>query len=152
MADAPRLMFYLGRTEGTTILTMARSAWQDLIRHQDKPIAFDVRSTPMRGVSDVASVIGAVAHEFTGKSARVSIYRNDPKDAPTPVNVDHYRVITDLTGSPELQGWITAASTSYNENMRTFLRDNVFLLKEKPGSDHWLTTVPNSIYAVLKSS
>ena len=87
MADAPRLMFYWGRMEGTDVLTMPRSAWLDLVRHQNKPIAFDVRSTPMRGVFDVTSVIGSVAHDFTEDAARVSIFRDDPKDAPNRVNV-----------------------------------------------------------------
>jgi hypothetical protein len=98
---------------------MPRAAWEDLVRHQNKPIAFDVRSTPMRGLFELNSVIGSIAHQFTAASARVSIFRDDPKDAPNRVNVDHYRVITNVTGLPNLRGMIEAASTSYNENMKT---------------------------------
>lgn len=152
MAYAARLMQYWGRSEGADILSMRRSEWHDLVGHDDKAVAFDVRSTPMRGVSDVASVIGTIAHEFTGVTARVSIYRDDPKDAPNRINVDHYRVWTNLSGHPRLANMIEAASTSYNENMQTFIQDNVFLVKEKPGSDHWMSTLPSSVYVVLKST
>lgn len=152
MAYAARIMHYWGRSEGADILSMRRSEWHDLVGHQGKTVAFDVRSTPMRGVSDVASVIGTMAHEFTPATARVSIYRDDPKDAPTRINVDHYRVWTDLSGHPRLPNMIEAASTSYNENMKTFIQDNVFLVNEKPSSEHWMSTLPSSIYVVLKST
>lgn len=152
MAEAPRLLHYWGRTEGVDILNMRRSEWHDLVGYEGKPIAFDVRSTPMSGVSDVASVIGTIAHQFTADTARVSIYRDDPKDAPNRVNVNHYKVWTDLTGHPRLPNMIEAASTSDNENMQTFIQDNVFLVKEKPGSDHWLPTLPSSVYVVLKTT
>lgn len=151
MAYAARLMHYWGRSEGVDILSMRRSEWHDLVGNQGKPIAFDVRSTPMRGISDVSSVIGTIAQEFTPVTARVSIYRDDPKDAPNRINVDHYRVWTDLSGYPGFSNMIESASTSYNENMKTFIQDNVFLVKEKPGSDHWMTTLPSSIYVILNS-
>ena len=152
MAYAARLMQYWGRSEGVDILSMRRSGWHDLVGLGGKPVAFDVRSTPMRGVSDVASVIGTIANEFTAVSARVSIYRDDPKDAPNRINVDNYRVWTDLSGHPRLANMIEAASTSYDENMKAFIQDNVFLVKEKPGSGHWLSTLPSSVYVVLKST
>lgn len=152
MAEAPRLLHYWGRTEGADILSMRRSEWQDLVGNEGKAVAFDVRSTPMRGVSDVASVIGTIAHQFTPDTARVSIYRDDPKDAPNRINVDHYEVWTDLSGHPRLPHMVEAASTSYDENMKTYIQENVFLVKEKPGSDHWMSTLPSSVYVVLKSA
>jgi hypothetical protein len=152
MAYAARLMHYWGRSEDADILSMRRSEWSDLVGHLGKAVAFDVRSTPMRGVSDVASVIGAIAHQFTQGTARVSVYRDDPKDSPKRINVDHYTVWTDLSGHPRLPSMIEAASTSYNENMKTFIQDNVFLVKEKPGPDHWMSTLPSSVYVVLRST
>ena len=152
MAYAVRLINYWGHIEGTDILSMRSSEWHDLVGHEGKPVKFDVRSTPMRGVSDVTSVIGTLAHEVTPVTARVSVFRDDPKDAPNRINVDHYRVWTDLSGHPRLKNMIEAASTSYNENMKTFIEDNVFLVKEKPGSDHRMPTLPSSIYLVFKST
>lgn len=151
MANAPRLIHYLGKIEGVDIIRMPRSEWHDLVGHEGTPIAFDVRSTPMRGVSDVASVIGTMAHQFTPNTARVSIYRDDPQDAPNRINVDNYKVWTDLSGYPSFSNIIQSASTSYDENMKTFLEDNVFLVKEERGSDHWMETLPSSVYLVLNS-
>jgi hypothetical protein len=38
-----------------------------------------------------------------------------------PINVDHYRVYQNLGASPNLSSMIAAASTSYNENMESYL-------------------------------
>jgi hypothetical protein len=152
MTYAVRLMHYWGHAEGVDVLSMRRSEWHDLVGHEGRPIKFDVRSTPMGGVSNFVFVIGTLAHEFTPVTARVSVFRDDPHDAPQRINVDHYRVWTDLSAHPRLQNMIEAASTSYNDNMRIFIQENVFLVKEKTSSDHWMSTLPSSIHAVFKST
>lgn len=45
---------------------------------------------------------------------------------------------------------VNSASTSDNANMRGFLRDHVFMVKEPPGTDHWLAELPSSVVAVVK--
>ncbi len=152
MPDTPRLLFYWGRMEDTSILSMPREQWHDLVGHLGEPIAFDVRSSPMAGVTRSASVVAAVAHEFSNTTARVSIFRDDPTDAPFRINLDHYKVWTDLSANSALSGMITAASTEYNDNMKRAIKDHVYFVKEKPGPDHWLPTLPASISLVLKSS
>ena len=152
MAYAARLIHYWGHAEGVDILSMRRSEWHGLVGYEGTPVKFDVRSTPMGGVSNVASIIGTLAHEFTPVTARVSIFRDDPQDAPNRINVDHYRVWTDLSAHPRLPNMIDAASTSYNENMKTFIQENVFLVKERPSSDHWMSALPSSIHVVFKSA
>ena len=152
MADAPRLLFFWGRVEGASILSMPRRQWHDLVGHLGKPVAFDVRSTPMGAIADTSSIVATLAHEFGEATARISIFRDDPADAPLRINLDNYKVWTDLSGHPRLPNMIEAASTSYNENMKTFIEEHVFFVKEKPGPDHWMPTLPASISLVLKST
>lgn len=44
---------------------------------------------------------------------------------------------------------VNIASTSDNSNMRGFLADHVFLVKEKAGPDHWQPDLPVEIVAVV---
>ena len=152
MADAPRFRFMWEHIEGTSILTMPRDDWHALVGKMGVPVQFDVRSTPLAGVAHVSSVVASIAHEFSTATARVSVFRYDAADAPTPINLDDYNVWTDLSSHPRLSEMITAASTSDNENFRAYCRENVFLVKRRPGPDHWLPTLPSSIMLVVKST
>lgn len=152
MTDAPRFRFMWEGIEDASVLTMARDDWNRVIGRQGVPAVFDVRSTPLASISHVSSVVAAVAHRFAPATARVSIYRYDAADAPNSINQDDYDVWIDLSAHPRLKDMITAASTEDNENFRAYCRENVFLVKRKPGPDHWLPTLPASISALLKST
>lgn len=86
-AWAPRLLAAMARRERNPILPMKRGDWNRVIESRGYPVAFDVRSTPLARVAEDALVLGAVAHEFEGPNALLSIFRSDPKDA-LPVNRD----------------------------------------------------------------
>jgi hypothetical protein len=94
MTDAPRFRFMFQRIEGTSILTLPRKDWTTFVGTLGMPVLLDVRSTPMAGVTVVSSVVASVAHQFGSASARVSIFRHDPADEPTPINQDEYDVWT----------------------------------------------------------
>ena len=49
----------------------------------------------------------------------------------------------------ELDRLIAAASTSDDEGVRQFVLQNVFLVKQDPGPDHWLTTLPSTVTAII---
>lgn len=150
MADAPRFRFLWGRIQGTSILSMPRLDWDRVVGRLGEPVEVDVRDTPLSGVAQVSSVVASVAHEFGTASARFSVFRYDEADAPTPINLDDYDVWHDLAAHPRLPEMINAASTSDNENFRTFCRENVFFVKRSPGPDHWLPSIPSSITVILR--
>lgn len=152
MVEPSRLLFYWGRQENTTILPMRRQDWYSVVGSYGTPVSFDVRSTPIGGVAHVSSVLGSVAHEFGLATARVTLYRYDADDAPTPINQDDYDVWTDLSAHPRLLDMINAASTANNENCQTFCREHVFFVKRKSGQDHWHPTIPSSMMVVLQGS
>lgn len=140
------------RIEETSVLTMPHGDWTRLVGTLGKPVSFDVRSTPLAGVAHVSSVVASVAHQFGPATARVSVFRHDAADAPTPINLDEYDVWTDLSAHPRLPEMITAASTSDNENFRAFCREHVFFVKRQPGPEHWLPTLPSSITLLVRST
>jgi hypothetical protein len=47
---------------------------------------------------------------------------------------------------------VNEASTSNDENMRGFLDAHVFMVKEPPGPDHWLSELPTTVKATLRST
>ena len=152
MADAPRFRLWWGRVERTSVLTMPRQEWTTLVGSMGAPVAFDVRETPIGGVAQASSVVATVAHKFDAAKARVSVFRYDEADAPTPINQDEYDVWLDLEKHGQLYDWIVQASTSYDENFRQFASENVFLVKRQPGPEHWLASVPSSITVLVKKS
>jgi hypothetical protein len=152
MVDAPRFRMLWERIEDTSVLTMSREEWHTAVGTLGAPVTFDVRATPLSDITHVSSVVAAVAHQFGPATAQVSIFRHDPKDAPYSINHDEYDVWTDLSSHPRLHDMINLASTSDNENFRSYCKGNVFLAKRKPGPDHWMTTLPSSITALMKKT
>jgi len=129
---------------------MRRTDWNSVIEGRGNPVAFDVRSTPLARLADEALVLRAVAHEFDGPNALLSVFRDDPKDA-LPVNRDDYRVWRQLRAYPGLPR-LVAGSTEYNANLEAFLDRYVILVKLPPRPGHHLATLPSSISALLPSS
>jgi hypothetical protein len=146
---APRLEAYWRRIEGRSILSMRRTAWDTFEASSTHVALIDVTATPIGGVAAESSVVAAVAQRFSPDQGRISIYRYDAND-PEPINVDHYRVYLNLASSPRLGEMITAASTSYNENMQNYLQQHVHLVKEDRGADHWLPELPSSVRIVVE--
>jgi hypothetical protein len=96
--------------------------------------------------------MAVVASQTSTGGGRVTVYRHDPNDEPTPVNVDHYSVWTDLASHPQIEEFVTAASTALNPNLKQFLAEHVLWVKEEPGADHWLTDVPSPVVTAVHIS
>jgi len=152
MADAPRFRCVWERIEGTSVLAMPRDEWNTAVGTLGVPVVLDVRTPLVSPVAHAVSIVASIAHEFGPATARVSIFRYDAGDAPTPINLDDYDVWTDLTCHPKLPKVITAASTSDNENFRAYCREHVFCVKRPPGPARWLPTLPSSVTVLMKST
>jgi hypothetical protein len=68
------------------------------------------------------------------------------------VNQDKYSVVLDLPSHREFPNMVTRASTEVNDNMRRYLAEHVFLVKQDHCKDHWLPSLPASVSATLKSA
>ncbi len=127
---------------------MPRTDWEAVRGPTTQLVTIAVEGTPMKGLAREASLIGAVASRSSSGGEEVAIYRYDPLDA-KPINTDRYVVLTNLTDHPQLDDFITAASTARNPNLDKFLADNVLLIKTEPGRDHWISELPSTVRAVL---
>jgi hypothetical protein len=104
----------------------------------------------MNVVAQSASVIAAVAVRWATTVNEIHIYRYDPADAPSPVNLDKYTVWENLTAHQKFPQIVAAASAQNSPELQDYLRDNVFIVKSSPGDDHWLSAVPASALAIIK--
>jgi hypothetical protein len=131
---------------------MARSDWNALALRFGEAVTLDVRRTPLAPVASQASVVNVLGKLHSSATAEITIMRYDEKDIPTPINVDKYTVWTDMTSHSSLSKLINGASTQYNQNMRDYLRGNVFIIKQDPGPDHWLPEPPSPVLAIVRRS
>jgi hypothetical protein len=101
-------------------------------------------------VTSASSLIATVAHTFPDSTARVTVLRDDPYDAPNRVNVDHYSAFTELSSHPQLTEMMRKAAISDEQAVLSMIRDHVFLVKEPAEkSDHHLPTVPASLQLII---
>jgi hypothetical protein len=149
---APRFHAYFERLENRSILTMARTEWDALQVVGPSPVRLEVSALPLANVASKASVVACVAERYSTATAQVRLYRWDDADQPTPINEDRYTVWENLPSHVSYNQMVTAASTEDNENLRGYLRDTVFLVKENPGKDHWLGQLPAEVGALVQRS
>lgn len=151
MAHAPRFFAYLKRVEGRSVLTMERRVWDRFKVQEGEPVQIDLQMTPLRGVESDASVVAATARQFSSISSEIEIVRYDQADAPTPYNVDRYTVYKDMPSHERFDEIVTGGSTSDNANLREYLAEHVFVVKQDPGPDHWMPDPPSSATTIFRS-
>ncbi len=153
-AQAPRFEFYLTKKhfEGRPVFTWPKDQWESIAGQGKQLALMDVTATPMRGVASDAPILACVAEQYASADAQISIYRYDAADSSTPVNKDSYNVWRGetLKSIPNLAERAVACGTCADANMYQFFDQNVFLVKEEPGDDHWLTKLPDSVQVLIE--
>lgn len=131
------------------MLLMLRSQWEAMKPLAGQHVSIEVAQTPLAGLVTGTDLAAAVAERNSDYEATVTIYRRDPTDL-LPINVDKYLVWERFPDDRDFLSMVNTASTSDNANMRGFLADHVFFVKEKPGPDHWLPDLPVDIVVITQ--
>jgi hypothetical protein len=105
---------------------------------------------PIQRITSGGNLITATASATKSKVV-IKIYRKDPKDEPTPINVDTYTVWKGLPSYLDIPKMIITGDTDGDANFWHYADDHVFLVKDDPGDDHWLVDLPSEVYAVLSN-
>jgi hypothetical protein len=87
----------------------------------------------------------------SGLKVTIKIYRRDPKDDPTPINVDTYTVWKVLPPYLDVPKMIVTGDTDDDINFSHYANDHVFLVKEEADDDHWLKELPREVYALFSN-
>lgn len=99
-----------------------------------------------------ASVITAFDVKPDAAANQIHTFGYDAADASTPYNLINYSVLEDLSERQDYNRILQAASVADGEELITYLHENVFMVKEKPGGDHWLQALPGSAIALMKQA
>jgi hypothetical protein len=151
--NAPRFHTLWENREGRRIFIMKKDEWNSVKTNKGNLFKLDleqVASFPMGGVASQPGFLSAVASS-TGEEVKMTIYREDPKDFPTPINVDIYTIWESfpsqvLTNRSEM---IQTADTNADVNFEVYEEDHIFIVKEDAGEGHWLGELPSSVVALI---
>jgi len=148
---APRLHAFL--TYHLAVLSMRREVWLAVKPPNKRPVLLDIGMTPMQSLSEPPNVY-AVAEPILGPEFRVSIYRPDARDAASgfPINTDHYLLWEGFPTFLDLGQIVNKCSTSLDPNLLAHIDERVFLMKERPGEDHWLQDYPPRVLLLVEES
>src|SRR5262245_60466359 len=105
----------------------------------------DPRPTPIAKVVRDSRIEAAVVVRKSPVEVVVDIYRYDLVDIPLPINLDRYRVWERLLPHRNFAAMVNAASTEDNANMRGFLDDHVFFIKDIARDGHHLGDLPEHV-------
>jgi hypothetical protein len=143
-----RLRFYMQR-EGH-VLWLRRNGLDMLIAGSTGPMEIPI-PVPIAGVAATAGYIATLIAPSTSSDYILRVYRQDPKDEPTPINVDTWRV-QDIRARPDLPELLSKASTNLGPALEQFLTDYVALIPSPPGLGHWLRPeeCPAMVFAKLQ--
>ena len=142
---APRFHALWKKREGVKdILIMERPSWQQLRQGDGELVPFELSKTPLAGLENT-NLIHASVIDLTAESVKISIYREDPKDAPNLIKVDHYSVFEGLPPGLDVAEMIERASTAADPNFQRYATDFVFIIKGARGDDHWLDELPSKV-------
>ena len=151
--NAPRFHTLWENREGRRIFIMKKDEWNAVKSYKGTLFLLDmeqVRMFPMGGIAGHPGFLSAVASS-TGEEVKMTIYREDPEDYPTPINVDKYSIWESfpsqiLTSRSEM---IQTADTNADANFREYEEDHIFIVKEDAGEGHWLNELPSSVVALI---
>jgi hypothetical protein len=116
--SAPRFHAYFERLEGRSFLLMHRREWEKLIGYKGELVEIDLSQTPIAALAKKNRLEASVAKRRSESEIVLEIYRNDPEDVPTPINVDRYTIWERLPCHHNYKDLANSASTEDNSNMR----------------------------------
>jgi hypothetical protein len=142
----PRFTLYLQKTQGNPVFWLPRETWLWLTGGDNEIVELRVEETPLKSVAIREGYLGAFHNR---RANQIEIYRMDQDDSPYPINKDTYSVVDSVELTEDVQRIIAQASTCENENLRDFLSKHILLIKNDPGTDHWLESVPLEVGRLL---
>lgn len=130
---------------------MPRRDWEQVKQLREGDMGrIDLSTTPIAEVAHDSRIEAAVVVRKSPVEVVVEVYRHDSVDVPLPINLDRYRVWERLPPHRTFAAMVNAASTEDNANMRGFLDDYVFFVKDVVQDGHHLSDLPEQVKALVR--
>jgi hypothetical protein len=151
LRQAPRFQAWFSHLEGREVMVMSRHDWEQANQLREGEMAsINLSATPIANVGRGSRIEAAVVVRKSPVEVVVEVYRYDAVDMPLPINLDRYRVWERLPPHRNFAEMVNAASTEDNANMRGFLDDHVFFIKDVVRDGHHLAVLPDHVKALAR--
>lgn len=145
--DAPnRLRFYFEHFEGTSVITIPRSDWENRTCADGSPTKWESLPQKLGSVMADVKVVAIAASGQANPTPGIDIVRLDQRDAPFFHNTDHYTVIENLPQHPDYQRIISGAGVVDSPELRQHFTEYVTVVGPKKNiAYHWSEEIPPHI-------
>jgi hypothetical protein len=151
LRQAPRFQAWFSHLEEGEMIAMSRHDWEQANQLREGEMAqIDLSLTPIANVARDSRIEATVVVRKSPVEVVVEVYRYDPVDMPLPINLDRYRVWEQLPPHRNFAAMVNAASTEDNSNMRGFLDDYVFFIKDVSRDGHHLADLPEHVKTLTR--
>lgn len=133
-----------------TIFIIPKEKWDNIDFENNTFIEIDLIKTPLMEVAKNDGFIISTACKKPSGTVELQIYRNDPKDYPTPINVDKYDIYNEFPNTLDVDEMVNSADTDIDPNFTSYIEGNIFLIKRAEDDGHWLPSLPDEITVLLK--
>jgi hypothetical protein len=131
-------------------MILPASEWSQLLRPDGSVTELSqlpgALSDPVLRAKEIVSIASGIANPTPG----LMVARLDLKDAPTVINIDKYSAIENLALHPIYPRVLQIAGLDDTPEIRTTLKNHVFVVKENPDGDHWVEDFPKIFLNGLK--
>lgn len=141
------IVFAANRVFCREVVPLDRNKWQESVRPDGSPTLFIMPPEPIDRVAETVPVILSAGSGICNADPGVDVVRLDEKDDPDIFNIDHYRVIEDLTTDWKYTEILRTANVQGSPEIDSLIRDYVFLVKNRANEtkDHHSSVFPERI-------
>jgi hypothetical protein len=123
--------------EGRRVFTMTRDEWERFRSYEGQLVEIELERVPAGGRAETASAIAALAGQCHVQTERIEVWRYTKQDRPGFHNVQDYLVLQNFTRQINLAKFAERVSAQDTPALRKYLREQIFLVKERPDKGRW---------------
>lgn len=150
MNHVDRIYYAVRKIENKSVATVGYGDWMRLVRPDGEITELEALPAGINHPSLAASTIVAVASGIVVAQPGMDVFRYDAKDTPYVINLDHYTIIENLHLHDVYPEALKVAHLDDTPELRWELQNNVYVIKEPPNDNHWLTEFPKYVLEAKK--
>lgn len=145
MSALHRIYYAMQKIENKSVATLGYGDWLRLVRPDGLLTELEMLPQSINDARLAASTIVAVASGIAVAQPGMDVLRYDVKDDPYVINLDHYTIIENLHLHDVYREALRVARIDDTPQLRWELQNNVYVIKEPPNENHWLTDFPSYV-------
>lgn len=152
MSPTQKIYYALNRIEGRSVASMGYGDWARLVRPDGAITELEELPSAIANPKLQASTLVSVASGIAAPQPGMDVLRFDRKDAPYCINLDHYTIIENLQSHDIYPDVVEMTKIDDTPELRWELQNSIYIMKEPPNSNHWLTDFPQYVLEAQRRS